>query len=46
MGNMFLAGYFMSVTLDKIVDKDWGFAAMYGALTIANIVLALTTRGE
>lgn len=46
MGNMFLAGYFMSVTLNKIIDKDWGLAAMYGALTIVNFSVAMLMRGE
>jgi hypothetical protein len=46
MGNIFLAGYFTSVTLDKLFEKKWGLAAMYGTLTALNIVLALTTIGE
>ena len=46
MANMFLAGYFTSVTLDKLFEQKWGLAAMYGALTVANVVLALTTMGE
>jgi hypothetical protein len=46
MANMFLAGYFMSVTLDKLFDRKWGLAIAYGGLTILNLVLALSARGE
>lgn len=46
MANMFLAGYFMSVTLDKLFDRKWGLAIAYGALTIMNLVLAILNKGE
>lgn len=42
MANMFLAGCFMSVTLNKLFDEEWGFAIAYCGLTILNLVLALT----
>jgi hypothetical protein len=46
MANMFLAGYFMSVTVNKLFDQEWVLAAIYGALTIANLVFAILNKGE
>lgn len=46
MANMFLAGYFMSVTLDKLFEQRWGLAAAYGGLTAMNLIIALSAMGE
>ena len=41
MANMFLAGYFLSRTLDYCRDKEWGWAVAYGAIVVLNLVLGL-----
>ena len=41
MANMFLAGYFTSLTLEKLIEQKWGLAAVYGGLVVLNLILAL-----
>ena len=42
MANMFLAGYFTSITVEKLCEEKWGLAAVYCGLAILNLVFALT----
>ena len=41
MANMFLAGYFTSLTLEKLIEQKWGLVAAYGGLTLLNLALAM-----
>lgn len=45
MVNMFLAGYFTSVALDKLFEQKWGLAVAYGGLVVLNLFFALA-QGE
>ena len=46
MANIFLAGYFMSITFDKLFDKEWNLAMIYCGLNLINVVLAISLKGE
>ncbi len=41
MANMFLAGYFLSRTLDYCREQEYGWAVAYGALTALNLVFGI-----
>ena len=41
MANMFLAGYFLSKTLENYREQEYGYAVAYGALTALNLVFGL-----
>lgn len=41
MANIFLAGYFLSITLDHCRDQEYGWALAYGAVTLLNFVLGI-----
>ena len=41
MANMFLAGYFLSITLDRCREQEYGWALAYGAVVALNLVLGI-----
>ena len=41
MANMFLAGFFLSITLDRCHEQEYGWAAAYGAVVALNLVLGI-----